>query len=134
MMGREEKWLKSQTAIDEMEGAGQEKISSLHTSMLLQETIAWNVDKNNPVHVAFLDIRKAFDTVWVNGLLYKLYKLWLTTKNSPKNDICSEGYWKRQYTSNTISLIKTILECYYSKINIWSRSLHHRWKSYDGTG
>ena len=27
------------------------------------------------VYVAFLDIKKAFDSVWINGMLYKLFKL-----------------------------------------------------------
>ena len=48
--------------------------------MLLQELIAENNHKGATVYVAFLDIRKAFDTVWIQGLLYKLYKAGLRDK------------------------------------------------------
>jgi hypothetical protein len=48
--------------------------------MLLQETISCNQAKGETVYVAFLDIKKAFDTVWVKGLLYKLWKAGMSTK------------------------------------------------------
>jgi hypothetical protein len=40
--------------------------------MLLRETVAHNIDKGHDVFICFLDAQKAFDTVWINGLLYKL--------------------------------------------------------------
>ena len=41
--------------------------------MLLQEVVAYNLSKGENVHVTFLDMKKAFDTVYIPGLLYTLY-------------------------------------------------------------
>ena len=63
--------------------------------MLLQEAVAHNINKGESVYVAFLDIKKAFDTVWVNGLLYKLYqagihiKSWKIMKECYSNFQCT---------------------------------------------
>ena len=46
----------------------------LHTSLVVQETVIHSVNKGATVYAAFLDTKKAFDTVWTAGLMYKLYK------------------------------------------------------------
>ena len=70
---REQKWFQDKNNINELQGAGKEHCSCLHTSMVLQEVIAQNLSKGESVYVAFLDIKKAFDTVFIPGLMYKLY-------------------------------------------------------------
>ena len=62
------------------QGAAQQGCSSIHSSMLLQETISYNRAKGKTVYVAFLDTRKAFDSVWIDGLLYKLYQKEIDSK------------------------------------------------------
>lgn len=49
--------------------------STLHALMNLHEKVAtgFNVDKT--LIALFLDIEKAFDTVWIKGLIFKLIKL-----------------------------------------------------------
>lgn len=61
----------------EQQGANRTGCSSLHTALLLQEAVAHNVGSRKTVYVTLLDTQKAFDTVWQNGLLYKLrnYKM-----------------------------------------------------------
>ena len=55
--------------------------------MLVQEAVAYNVNQGNTVYVTILDTRKAFDTVWIDGLMYKLYqegmkiKIWRLIRN-----------------------------------------------------
>ena len=71
---REQEWFLRNDVIDELQGAGQKHNSSLHTSFLLQEAINYNVERGETVYVAFLDIKKAFDTAWINGLMYKIDK------------------------------------------------------------
>ena len=43
--------------------------------MLLREVLDHNLANESAVYVALLDARKAFDTVWHNGIFFKLYTL-----------------------------------------------------------
>ena len=69
-----------ENCIDVVQGAGKKKISCAHTSMLLRETIAYNLENKKRVFVAFLDVKKAYDTVWPEGLKLKLYKTGIDNK------------------------------------------------------
>ena len=66
----------------------QKQLSCNTAAFNLQETILYNLELNSNVYVAFLDIRKAFDTVWHDALLYKLDqigikgKIWRLIKDS----------------------------------------------------
>ena len=46
----------------------------------LSQTIMESFNRGEHVIVAFLDVEKAFDNVWHNGLRYKIYQLDLPTK------------------------------------------------------
>jgi hypothetical protein len=80
-------WLKDNNIICDLQGACKKGCSSLHTGWLLRETIAYNLERGSDVWVCMLDIRKAFDTVWIDGLMYRLYltgiddKLWRIIRN-----------------------------------------------------
>ena len=74
MLNREKQWFQRNEVIDELHRAGKSHCSCLHTSFLLQEAISYNLARGENVYVTFLDIRKAFDTVYIPGLLYKLYQ------------------------------------------------------------
>lgn len=80
--------------IDDLQGAKHKNCSSIHTSLLLREAIAFSMDKGHPVYTALLDVRKAFDQVWVKGLFYKLKemkmdpKLWRILFNAYKDFHC----------------------------------------------
>ncbi len=50
----------------------QKHLDSVTVSFNLQETIAYNRELGSDSFVAFLDTAKAFDTVWHNGLFFKL--------------------------------------------------------------
>ena len=56
----------------------------LCVSFNLQECINYNTENGSNIHVAFLDSNKAFDTVWQEGLLYKIHelkgKIWILMK------------------------------------------------------
>jgi hypothetical protein len=49
--------------------------SCLDASMSLQEAVLYNIENGSKVYCCFLDSKKAFDTVWISGLFYKLYNL-----------------------------------------------------------
>ena len=66
---RHEKWFKR--VLCETQGVAQNNCSSLNTALMLQKAVY----ANTCVYVALLDVKKAFDSVWINGMLYKLIKL-----------------------------------------------------------
>ena len=82
ILQRIQRWAKENNLIHELQGACQEKCSSLHTNWLVRESVAHYMERGSTVYVALLDVAKAFDTVWHNGLFYMLHengmdkKLW----------------------------------------------------------
>ena len=66
----------------------QEGSGCTETSFTLLETINHMLERGSKMFSYFLDIRKVFDTVWIDGLMYKLFsdlgvngKLWLAIKD-----------------------------------------------------
>ena len=74
----------SETQFGFQEGSG-----CTEASFTILETINHMLERGSKMFSCFLDVRKAFDTVWINGLMYKLFsdlgvngKLWLAIKDS----------------------------------------------------
>lgn len=61
--------------------AYQEGKSCVLSSFTLQEMVHHNVEKGSKVHCCFLDSSKAFDTVWLDGLFFKLFNIGLKGKS-----------------------------------------------------
>ncbi len=53
----------------------QRGLSSLHASLILQETVHHYNERHDAAKVVLLDSAKAFDTVWHDGLLWKLHEM-----------------------------------------------------------
>ena len=70
-----EKWWAETGVISRFQGAGRKKQGCLHTALLFQETVSSALDTNRNVFVSYFDVSKAYDTVWIDGLVFKLYKL-----------------------------------------------------------
>ena len=80
--------LSSQSAkIHPLQGGFRPKTSCIHTAFILQEAIRHTRFRGKKVFIAFLDIKKAYDTVWHKGLLLKLLQynfpsyIWTIIKN-----------------------------------------------------
>ena len=73
-------WWVGQKVISELQGAGKKKQSCVHTALLLQESIASALEQHSRVYVTFLDVSKAYDTVWTDGLFFQLHQMGLKGK------------------------------------------------------
>ena len=51
----------------------QEGVGSSEASFTILETINHMLEHGSKVFKCFLDVHKAFDTVWIDDLLYKLF-------------------------------------------------------------
>ena len=57
----------------EMQFGFQEGAGCTEASFTIIETINHMLERGSKVFSCHLDVRKAFDTVWIDGLLYKLF-------------------------------------------------------------
>ena len=57
----------------EMQFGFQEGVGRTEASFTVLETINHMLEHCSKVFNCFLDVRKAFDTVWIDGILYKLF-------------------------------------------------------------
>ena len=71
---RMEVWWEATLVIFPLQGACKPSASCVHSGLLLQKPIAAGLDTNKKVFVAYFDVAKAFDIVWIDGLFYHLYK------------------------------------------------------------
>ncbi len=39
------------------------------------EKLSYNLERGSDVYVVLLDINKAFDNVWIDGLMYRLFEI-----------------------------------------------------------
>ncbi len=73
-------WVREKGLIDDLQGAAQDKCSSLQTNWLERETISHFRERGSTVYVALLDVAKAFDSIWHNGLFYVMNKMGFNDK------------------------------------------------------
>ena len=63
-------WVSDNHVIDSLQGANQPHCSSIHTNWIIRETIAHYEERSHTVYICLLDAKKAFDSVWLDGLFY----------------------------------------------------------------
>ena len=71
-------WWYDENVISELQGACREGSSCVHTAFNLRETLAASMEGTGKCFVAFFDVIKAFDTVWIDGLFKQMYDLGIT--------------------------------------------------------
>ena len=64
----------SPPVLNPLQGGFREQVGCIHTAFILQEAIQSLREKGKKAYVTYLDVRKAFDTVWHQGLLVKLHQ------------------------------------------------------------
>ena len=78
---RVEKWCKLNNIINVQQGAAQSKCSSMHVAWLVKECISKHLDAGQTVYTCLLDTKKAYDSVWQNGLFYALFSYGINGKS-----------------------------------------------------
>lgn len=58
----------------------QKQLGCITASFNLHETMNHNLEQGSNIYISFLDTSKAFDTVWRQGLMYKLHNLGIKGK------------------------------------------------------
>ena len=86
--------------IHRLQGAYQTEQSTLTTAFMIDDSIRDCCENKDRVYTCFVDISKAFDRMWIDAMLYKLYhhmgiiKNWYTNM---KEVICVNGLYSREY-------------------------------------
>ena len=73
LLNRLEKYGAQLGFFSEMKFGFQEGVECTEASFTIIETINRMLECGSKTFSCFLDVRKALDTVWINGLLYKLF-------------------------------------------------------------
>ena len=70
---RLEKFAEQQGLFSNMQFSFKEGVGCTEASFTILESINHLLERGSKVFGCFLDVRKAFDTVWIDGLLFKLF-------------------------------------------------------------
>ena len=88
LLNRLEKFAEQQGLFSNTQFSFKEGVSCTEASFTILESINHMFEWGSKVFGCFLDILKAFDTVWIDGLLFKLYSefgikgcMWLVIRN-----------------------------------------------------
>ena len=68
-------WWETERVISNLQGACKPGMSCIHSALVLQEAISVGLGTGRKVLVAYYDVAKAFDSVWIDGLFYQLRKM-----------------------------------------------------------
>ena len=85
LFNRLEKFAADNKYFSELQFGFHKGVGCIEASFTILETISHMLERGSKVFSCFLDVRKAFDTVWIDGLLFKLFglngRLWLVIKD-----------------------------------------------------
>ena len=73
LLNRLDKYTERRGFFSKMQFGFQEAVDCIEASFFTLETTNHMLERGSKIFSCFLDVRKAFDTVWVDGLLYKLF-------------------------------------------------------------
>ena len=88
LLNRLEKFAEQQGLFSNMQFGFKEGVGCTEASFTILVSINHMLERGSKVFGCFLDVRKAFDTVWIDGLLFKLFsefgikeRMWLVIRN-----------------------------------------------------
>ena len=94
--------------IEGLQGAYQKEQSALTSAFIIDEVINHCLEDGDKIYACYVDVAKAFDKMWINGMLYKLHfnigitgRAWRLIYNwyhDMKEYVCIDGKHSRIYT------------------------------------
>ena len=88
LVNRFEQFASQKGYFSQMQFGFQEGVGCVEASFTILETISHMLERGSKIFGCFLDVRKAFDTVWIACLLFKLFtelgieeRMWLAIKD-----------------------------------------------------
>ena len=88
LLNRLEKFAEQQGLFSNMQLGFKEGVGCTEASFTILESINHMIEQGSKAFGCFLDVRKAFYTVWIDGLLFKLFsefgikgRMWLVIRN-----------------------------------------------------
>ena len=88
LLKRIEKFASERNYFSDLQFGFKEGVGCIEASFTILETINHIIERGGKVFACYLDVKKAFDTVWIDGLLFKLFfdlgidsKFWLILKD-----------------------------------------------------
>ena len=88
LLNRLEKFAEQQGLFSNMQFGFKEGVGCTEASFTILESVNHMLERGSKVFGCFLDVQKAFDTVWIDGLLFKLFsefgikgRMWLVIRN-----------------------------------------------------
>ena len=92
LLNRLERFAADNEYFSELQFGFCEGVGCIEASFSILETINHMLERGSKVFSCFLDVHKAFDTVWIGELLFKLFpelgingRMWLITKDLGTN-------------------------------------------------
>ena len=73
LLNRLESFVKDKGLFSDIQFGFREGVGCTEASFTILEAINHMIERGSNVFTCFLDVRKAFDTVWIDGLLFKLF-------------------------------------------------------------
>ena len=73
LLNRLEKFAADNEYFSELQFGFREGVGCIEASFTILETVNYMLERGSKVFSCFLDVREAFDTVWIKGLLFKLF-------------------------------------------------------------
>ena len=108
LLDRLEKFAGENAYFSNLQFGFQEGVGCLEASFTILESINYMIERGNKVFACFLDVHKAFDTVWIDRLLYKIFselgikgRMCLAIKNlyaDVKAQVLYEGVLSRKFS------------------------------------
>ena len=92
IVNRLEQFASQKGYFSQMQFAFQDGVGCVEASFTTLETISHMLERGSTIFGCFLDVCKAFDTIWTDGLLFKLFtgleiegRMWFATNDYTGN-------------------------------------------------